>query len=91
MTKLKQIIKQIDELTKKYDNIFIQENELKALQGMERCIEMKVKVLGLDTKKTPPMVPENKNIENNISIAELPTELIEKLLLTIKNMKQQKQ
>ncbi|MFI3286979.1 MAG: hypothetical protein R3Y61_00720 [Rikenellaceae bacterium] len=82
----KEIIKEIDELSKRYEMLFQRDEDLKTLQGMERCLEMKMKAYGIDGKNTT----ENEAApihETKINLNTLPTKLLREILenLTAQN------
>ena len=47
------LIEQIDELKTDFQSLFDEQKELKWLQGVERCLELKMKVWGFDGKQPP--------------------------------------
>ncbi len=73
------IIDEIDELTKKYEMLFARDEDLKSLQGMERCIEMKMKACGMDGKNKIEN-DDNSNNETRLILSELPTKFINELI-----------
>ncbi len=73
------IIDEIDELTKKYEMLFARDEDLKSLQGMERCIEMKMKACGMDGKNKTEN-DDNSNNETRLILSELPTKFINELI-----------
>ncbi len=87
-TKQLTIIEEIDGLKEKYEDLFRTTEDIKALQGVERCLEMKIKS-ELNSKSDGDALKTETNKE--ISLSELPTSLLEELLSIIneKNMKQQ--
>ncbi len=75
----KTIITEINALKKHYEELFLCEQDIKALTGVERCIEMKMKVMGIDGKhKDEPQT--TNNTQTHISLSELPTKLLNELL-----------
>lgn len=47
------LIEQIDELQQDFQQQFAAQGEIKWLQGVERCVELKMKVWGFDGKQPP--------------------------------------
>ncbi len=83
-----EIINEIDRLAKRYEELFSREDDIKALQGIERCLEMKIKYLASVER-----VNQSDDVvtEPQISLSELPTELLLEIFNAInsKKMKQQ--
>ncbi len=83
---LQHIITEIDELKGRYEGLFESVEDIKALQGIERCLEMKIKLSPVELKR------EDEGTNGvKISLSELPTKLLEEIFNTInsKKMKQQ--
>lgn len=78
------LLREVTQLSKKYEQLFASSDDIKALQGIERCVEMKIKISGLDAKTQQQLAPITEN-SNSIPLTELPTELLEKLLYNLKN------
>lgn len=73
------LIDQIDALQRDFQLQFDQQGEIKWLQGVERCVELKMKVWGFDGKQppaepappaAPPMVIDLKRL-STATLAEL--------------------
>ncbi len=79
MTEVQKLAKEIDRVAKLYEELFLRVDDIKSLQGMERCIELKMKICGLDAKQCAHSV-EKQQIENSILLSELPTEVLKQLL-----------
>lgn len=84
LTTPEKLLREVTQLSKKYEQLFASSDDIKALQGMERCVEMKIKISGIDAKQMQSIPPKMEN-QNSFPLSELPTELLEKLLNTIKN------
>lgn len=79
------LIAEIDIITKRYEELFAREDDIKALQGMERCVELKMKICGFDGKPLPTPPTTDRVVEPSISLAELPTSVLKQLLNSINN------
>ncbi len=86
-----QIIQEIDDLAKKYNQLFARDEDIKSLQGVERCIEMKMKACGIDGKNNPE-TNTNDNNQPTILLSELPTDILKQIFNIINpNTMQQQQ
>ncbi len=85
------IISEINALKKDYQELFLSEGDIKALTGVERCIEMKMKVMGIDGKQKEENQSAKQNNQSYISLSELPTKLLNEILehINSKNMEKQ--
>lgn len=74
-----EIIEEIDALCRRYENLFDKDEDPKMLQGMERCIEMKMKASGIDGKNNPESEAQ-QNPSTIIDLSKIPTSLLKELL-----------
>ncbi len=81
------LMREVAQLSKRYEQLFASTDDLKALQGMERCLEMKMKICGLDGKQPLQSTQINQTPNNLLPLTELPTELLELLLSTLSERK----
>lgn len=72
------IIDEIDALAQKYEQLFARDEDIKSLQGIERCIEMKMKTCGYDGKNNPD-TPTNTNTQPTLLLSELPTDILKQI------------
>lgn len=63
---VKTVVDEITTLQAQYVKAFDDTFDIKALQGVERCIELKMKVYALDGKN-PPQIDENPEITIDLS------------------------
>lgn len=73
-----QIIHEIDNLAQKYNQLFDRDEDIKSLQGVERCIEMKMKACGIDGKNNPE-TPSNNPASPTLLLSELPTDILKQI------------
>lgn len=70
------LVGQIDELQKYYREAFATTDDIKALQGVERCIELKMKVWGFDGKATVAEIIDQPSAEISIDLSKLSKETL---------------
>lgn len=51
-TRTRDLLRRLETLEKLYRDNFCSQDDLKALQGVERCIELRMKLLGCDAKQS---------------------------------------
>ncbi|MFI3298296.1 MAG: hypothetical protein R3Y49_00695 [Rikenellaceae bacterium] len=73
----KRILTEINALKKLYEMHYNQDQDIKALTGIERCIEMKIKTMDTLLKNQE---PTHNSINKSIALNELPTELLNEIL-----------
>ncbi|MEG1371956.1 MAG: hypothetical protein RSD75_06425 [Mucinivorans sp.] len=74
------IISEIDALQLRYTELFASENDIKSLQGVERCLEMKMKIMGFDGKNSPPTENETSTAEIILDLTKLSKQSLEEII-----------
>lgn len=88
---IEQLVDEVDKISKRYADHFTESADIKALQGMERCVELKMKIRGIDGKPPPQTEPVTAPPEWSIPVVDLPSDLLEKLINHLKTKKMQQQ
>lgn len=83
-----QLLDQVSLIAERYEELFAQNEDAKALQGLERCVELMMKICGIDGKQTLDLVP---TADRAISLAELPIEQLQLIVNHIKTLSMQQQ
>lgn len=74
------LVTQIDQLQECYRKLFDDTSDLKALQGVERCIELKMKVWGFDGKGVVAEISDNPTAEISIDLSKLSKQTLFEIL-----------
>lgn len=74
------LLHEINELAKTYSTAFDLENDYKALQGVERCIELKIKLFDKDEQTTGKDPDSEKQTELNIDLSKLSKQTLSEIL-----------
>lgn len=72
------LIQQIDSLQSRYNDPEVTADEIKALQGVERCLELKMKIWGFDGKN-PQAEQEQEASEIVIDITKLSKQALQEI------------
>ncbi|MEG0656052.1 MAG: hypothetical protein RR465_03395, partial [Mucinivorans sp.] len=73
------LVSEIDTLQKKYADQYKQEADLKALQGVERCLELKMKIMGFDGKTPPTIGIETPGAEFLLDLSKLSKQALQEI------------
>lgn len=74
------LIQEINELKNDFQGLFDDQKELKWLQGVERCMELKMKVWGFDGKQPVPEVEPAPAPKIVLDLTKLSTETLSEIV-----------
>lgn len=74
------LLREINELAKTYSAAFDVENDYKALQGVERCIDLKLKLFDKDEQNTAKDPDAEKQTELIIDLSKLSKQTLSEIL-----------
>lgn len=85
---VQQLLNEVGEISHNYRQLYDNTEDIKALQGMERCAELYMKICGIDGKQHIELVP---TADSSISLADLPDDLLQQIGNHINKLKMQQQ
>lgn len=83
---VQQLLDEVEKISRHYQAQFDTTDDIKALQGMERCAELYLKICGIDGKQPLELVPA---VHSAISLVDLPDDLLQQLSNHINKTKMQ--